>query len=208
MAKRVYFVRHGESEANAARVHQGSTEPLSPRGREQARAVAQRVAGIDFDILISSPYVRALETARIISAATGKEIVQNELFSERKKPSEQIGMSHRDTQELDRLYFEAWLKGGRYKDGDTFQDLVVRARKAIAFLESIPEETVVVVTHGIFLKVICAVILLGEYIEPKTCDRLIWLLRMENTGITEIEMRDQGWVIETWNDQAHLGDSD
>jgi len=63
-----YFVRHGESEANAARRFAGRTDsPLTERGRHQAEAVAETLAKVHFDRIISSPLARCRDTAVVIA---------------------------------------------------------------------------------------------------------------------------------------------
>ncbi len=70
----IYFVRHGESEWNAADRICGQTDiPLTARGHEQAVETGRRILemGIRFDMILSSPLLRARETARHISEMTG-----------------------------------------------------------------------------------------------------------------------------------------
>jgi broad specificity phosphatase PhoE len=63
-----YFVRHGESEANAARRFAGRTDsPLTERGREQATAVAEALGKVRFDRIVSSPLSRCRDTALVIA---------------------------------------------------------------------------------------------------------------------------------------------
>ncbi len=203
--KKIYFVRHGESEGNAGELQQTPETLLTKRGLEQAQVIGKRISHISFDKLISSNFKRAIQTADEISKITGKSVTQSDLFFERMRPSEQVGKKKVDNAVSEKLYFEAWLRGEKYKDGESFSELAERAQKALAYLESLPEERIVVVTHGIFLKVIASVILLGKFITPATCDRCIWLLKTSNTGLSEIELKDGVWHIITWNDQAHLG---
>jgi broad specificity phosphatase PhoE len=60
----ITFVRHGETEANAASIWQGQGDAaLSDRGRAQARSLADRLDPGDFDLVVSSDLVRTLETA-------------------------------------------------------------------------------------------------------------------------------------------------
>ena len=63
----IYIVRHGETEWNAEGRIQGHTDiGLSDRGREQARAIARRLAGVPFAVAYSSDMSRTRDTARII----------------------------------------------------------------------------------------------------------------------------------------------
>lgn len=70
-----YFMRHGESAANAAERIAGSTEsPLTPRGHAQARQAAERLAGLGIAAIYASPQSRALETARPLAGHLGLEL--------------------------------------------------------------------------------------------------------------------------------------
>ncbi|MBO1903116.1 histidine phosphatase family protein [Leucobacter weissii] len=69
----IAIVRHGETDWNLARRIQGRTEvPLNATGREQARTAARLLAaGPGWSGLSSSPMLRAIETAEILSGALG-----------------------------------------------------------------------------------------------------------------------------------------
>jgi len=71
---RLILVRHGESLGNVTQVLQGREDPLTDRGRSQARAIASHLAGRgDVRTIYASPLARALETSQIIGAAAGVE---------------------------------------------------------------------------------------------------------------------------------------
>ena len=71
-ARRLYVVRHGETELSAQRAYSGRRDvSLSENGREQARQVAERLRGAGVDAIYSSPLGRAADTARAIADATG-----------------------------------------------------------------------------------------------------------------------------------------
>ena len=66
----IYFIRHGQTETNKANLLQGRSDiPLNDTGREQAKSAAGwfRSRGITFDLVYSSPLIRAVETAGIIA---------------------------------------------------------------------------------------------------------------------------------------------
>lgn len=63
----VYFVRHGQSEANRQNIAAGwSDTPLSPLGREQAMKTAKLFEGIRLDKIYCSDLVRAKETCELV----------------------------------------------------------------------------------------------------------------------------------------------
>jgi phosphohistidine phosphatase len=66
---RLYLVRHAEAESGEP----DELRTLSAHGREQAREVGERLAadGVRPDAVLSSPLMRARETAEAIAKATG-----------------------------------------------------------------------------------------------------------------------------------------
>ncbi|HEY7875528.1 MAG TPA: histidine phosphatase family protein [Actinomycetota bacterium] len=73
----LWLVRHGETDWSTARRFCGwSDPPLNGRGRAQARAVAESLAGTSFDTVVSSSSARAIETARL---AYGEPVTDDRL---------------------------------------------------------------------------------------------------------------------------------
>ena len=62
----IILVRHGESEANIAKVFGGPKVKLSPLGIEQALESKDFIQGLKFDRVYSSPFVRAVETMKVL----------------------------------------------------------------------------------------------------------------------------------------------
>ena len=67
---RVFLVRHAE----AALGELDELRALTPAGREQARALGERLASVAPAVVLSSPLLRARETAAAIARATGAEL--------------------------------------------------------------------------------------------------------------------------------------
>ena len=67
---RLYFVRHGQSEANVQVVisNRDLPHPLTELGRQQAKALACSLANVPLAAIYSSPIVRAAQTAQIVAA--------------------------------------------------------------------------------------------------------------------------------------------
>lgn len=66
---KLYFIRHGESEANTRRVISNRESPLglTDLGREQANILAESLKDIPITAIFSSPVLRARQTADILS---------------------------------------------------------------------------------------------------------------------------------------------
>jgi probable phosphoglycerate mutase len=80
---KIYVTRHGETDYNVAGRFTGSTDvPLNDKGKAQAAELAERLQGMTFDAVISSPMLRARQTADIVCAALGMEYETCEHFVE------------------------------------------------------------------------------------------------------------------------------
>ncbi|MXR51000.1 hypothetical protein GRX03_05180 [Halovenus sp. WSH3] len=65
---KIYVIRHGQTEANAAGQLQGHIDtPLTDTGKRHANNVAETLSRTDVDVLISSPLKRALDTAKLVA---------------------------------------------------------------------------------------------------------------------------------------------
>lgn len=209
--KVIYFVRHGESEGNAGATYQLEDSSLSEKGREQAAQVADRVSRLLVHALVSSPLPRTKETAEIISKKIGLPVTYSELFVERRRPSKQRGLDRMSPEAIaiDREFIRSAAEAGyRYADEENFDDLAVRSHDALEYLAAHPADQLLVVTHGMFLRVLVARAIFGEQLTGPECSAFIGALTTANTGLTVLTYdpdRERPWLIATWNDHAHLG---
>ncbi len=68
-------VRHGVTDWNRQGRFQGLTDiPLNDEGISQAKAAARQLRDVRLDYVVSSPLIRAVKTAEIIAAASGKSV--------------------------------------------------------------------------------------------------------------------------------------
>jgi phosphohistidine phosphatase len=81
MAQQLWFLRHGEAEPHGARPD--PERRLTPRGEEQSRAAGRALAALElnFQLVVTSPRVRALDTARLACEALGVEPIVDESLS-------------------------------------------------------------------------------------------------------------------------------
>ena len=70
---KIYFVRHGESEANTKNEFSNRSikHPLTPGGVRQANALGLRLKGVSFAAVYTSPILRAIQTTEIVCEGLG-----------------------------------------------------------------------------------------------------------------------------------------
>jgi broad specificity phosphatase PhoE len=82
--QRFYLVRHGQTSLNAAGVLRGRLDPeLDATGLREAKAVAQAIGRSGIVTVVSSPLLRAVDTAAQIAARAGVDIETDERLSDR-----------------------------------------------------------------------------------------------------------------------------
>ena len=77
----VYFVRHAQPDCSN---HNDRERPLTQKGIEDSKLVTHYLRDKDIDILLSSPYRRAVETIKDLADSCGYPIHMVEDFRERK----------------------------------------------------------------------------------------------------------------------------
>jgi len=146
----IYLARHGETDDNARRVVQGWIDtPLNERGREQARELAVRVAGLGIAAIWTSQLARAEETARIVGQAIGGDVRVDDRLAESRRGS----WEGRGLDEIERSEPEAWAawkRGGpdfRFPGGES---LAEHQARVLAVLEAVRagDQPALVVAHG------------------------------------------------------------
>lgn len=203
---RLVFVRHGESKTTVSRVIGGhrSCSGLSELGRQQAERLRDRwlaTGELEADVLISSHYARARETAEIVAPALGGlSIVEDDGFGEHDPGPDCDGMGY---DEYIARYGVGWWQGDpfatSFPGGETIAEFQFRIGQAIRrTVDSYTEKTVVVVCHG---GVVDAALRLALK-SPATGGFEIFTL---NTSITELHLvKDNLWRLIRYNDVGHL----
>lgn len=79
---KIYLVRHGQVPHNASKHYNENDEDLTDIGIEQALEVKEKIKDIDFDIIFSSPLIRAKHTTKIITD-DNSDIVYDDRLKER-----------------------------------------------------------------------------------------------------------------------------
>ena len=203
---RLVLVRHGESKTTVARVIGGhrTCSGLSDLGRQQAERLRDRLAEsheITADVLISSHYARARETAEIVAPALGGlAVIEDDGFGEHDPGPDCDGMGF---DEYLARYGAGWWQGDpfatSFPGGETIAAFQFRVGQAIRrTVDSYTDQTVVVACHG---GVVDAALRLALK-APGTGGFEIQTL---NTSITELQLvKDNVWRLVRYNDTAHL----
>lgn len=160
--KRLYIVRHGQTESSARKAYSGRSDvALTQIGREQARRAGERLAGAQIDAVLSSPLSRARDTAEAIAAATGATLTVDERLTEIDY-GEFEGLDRAQALEALGCAFQAWRDdpfGSPVPGMEPLDAALARARAAIADALAAAQCPVIVGHQGILRVVLIA---LGE----------------------------------------------
>lgn len=131
----ILLARHGETDHNVPpqRVQGWIDIPLNARGREQARGLARAVAHEDLAAIYSSHLGRARETADIVAASLGLEVVVDERLAESNR-GEWEGRLLSEIEHDDPALWAAWRRGGagfRFPGGESLQEHADRVSAAL-----------------------------------------------------------------------------
>lgn len=197
------FLRHGESVGNAEARWQGQSDyMLTEKGRQQAGALAKRwkSEGVRFDLIISSPLVRAKETADIIAAAVDANVELDPILLER-HIGEMEGLTAEEVRKKPQPpYVTPYDPIGGEGEGDWA--LFLRAGQALHALVRRPPGHYLIVSHGGLLnQLMNAIIGLAPHVDPSGVR-----FRFENTAFARVIYfpHQHRWSIDALNDRAHL----
>ncbi|MEK5037530.1 histidine phosphatase family protein [Sporosarcina sp. FSL K6-3457] len=185
------FVRHGVTAWNKEGRAQGSSDiPLDEEGIAMAEHVAKRFAEEQWDVIYTSPLVRAKKTAEII--AVGKPGVS---LLEDNRLREFGGGQIEGTTEVERL--AKWGQSWRELElGIELDDEIIS--RGMAFIEDMKAahagQRVLVVSHGGFIKRLIGALVPDEDLGEK----------VDNTSLTVVELGDDENLCRLFNCTKHL----
>jgi broad specificity phosphatase PhoE len=146
----ILIARHGQSDWNHEKRWQGHADrPLTERGREQAQALADRVAHIELDAVYSSDLQRARDTAAVVAKSQDLEVRQLPDLREVDVGS-WSGLTRAEAEERFPEGFTRWRDGyPGWKDGETYEAMTDRVLRAVDQIAAEHEGgPVLVVSHG------------------------------------------------------------
>ena len=146
----ILIARHGQSDWNHEKRWQGHADrPLTDRGREQAQALADRLAHIELDAVYSSDLKRARDTAAVVAESQGLEVRQLHDLREVDVGS-WSGLTRAEAEERFPEGFARWRDGyPGWMDGETYEAMTDRVLRAVREIATEHESgRVLVVSHG------------------------------------------------------------
>jgi len=181
----ICLIRHGETDWNATGRLQGREDiVINEAGREQALALARYLNNEKWDLIISSPLKRALESAQIIAACLSlQEPVIIEELRERNY-GEASGLLPGERHDR--------FPDGKYPGQEEFEHLRIRAMDAVGdIIKSYPGRRIVVISHGAWINSVLYTISSGEFGSFKT--------RLKNACLNLLSFEHNHWSVIFYN---------
>jgi alpha-ribazole phosphatase len=197
---KLFLVRHGQTDWNLAQRFQGQSGiPLNETGRQQAVALADRLAGERFDVIYSSDLQRAHETANII--AKGKFEVKTDARLREVDFGDWQGLTYNAIKETHPDALTAW-ENNAYRNappnGETLGELTARVQSMLNdLLENCKGKNVLLVAHGGMLQsLVCLALNL-----PST---MYWQFQISMASVSQIAFYPAGAIVNLLNDTSNL----
>jgi broad specificity phosphatase PhoE len=208
---KLYFARHGESEANVQRIHWNKPYGygLTQKGRAQAEALADDLADMPFAALYCSPILRAAQTAQIVGQRLGltpqvapalREVDCGILEGRPNNPASpnagwRVVLQWMQHDKHD-ARFEAEDNG---HPGESYHDIAARFMPfidSVAELYGHTEANVLLISHGTTLTTMLP-LLLSNVDKPFVMSRP----HFDGSFYVVAELRDGEWVCLRWGEE-------
>lgn len=188
----ICLVRHGETDWNAAKRIQGRTDiPLNDTGKWQAEQTGLYLKDVHWDLVISSPLIRAKETAHLILNHVHAPLVIMDDFIERDYGDAE-GMSFEERQKL--------FPDKRYPNMEPLETIQNRMLEGIEKVRAAyPDQHVLIVAHGAAIHALLTT-LADEHMGLQNT-------RLVNACLNYVEWTDGKWKVRDYNVVSHLTQS-
>ena len=189
----VYLARHGETAWTRTGQHTGRTDiPLTARGERNARSLAQRLMGVVFARVLTSPLSRALRTCELAGFGGQAEIDADlQEWDYGQYEGRRTADIHRERPSWD--LFRDGCPGG-----ESVAEVGARADQVIARLREV-EGNVLVFSHGHFLRVLAA-----RWLDLPAGAARHFVLSTAALSILGYEHTRDEPAIRLWNEDRHV----
>src|SRR3989339_1121149 len=186
---KLYLVRHGQTIDAENGIKQRIESTLSETGIIQAKRTGRLIRDKGIELIVSSPWTRAKETAEIINLTLNKEIIFDEMYRERLQSVKLSGKNYQDGEairyerEHEKNFCDPRWKFD--KSGESTIEAFDRARKTEKmFLKKYFDKTVLIVSHADFLRCLICYLIVGDNFESEEFKRLFRGMSFKNGGVT------------------------
>lgn len=186
---RLYIVRHGETDWNKTRRIQGQVDiPLNEFGKHLAIETGKGLLDVKFEICISSPLGRAVETAKLILGSRPVPIVTDERITEMAFGIWEGGCCSKDGWNLPQEFRDFFEAPERYKAPEGGEDFYMVRNRLEDFLKELyqkegwQDKNILITTHGAAL---CGML---NVIKNKSVSEYWGKGVHKNCAVTEVEV--------------------
>jgi len=191
---KLIMIRHPVTIANVKGVVQHEVMgDIAPKGYEQIERLVSRLQSEHFDYCYSSDANRCKILAQAISSYHGISPQYSPLFREINNGV----WNGRRKADIERLSLTDPINS-RPENGESLQDLANRAIQGLDLIKFCKGERNILISHGWFLKMF-----LGLQLGMNPIDA-IKKLKFSNCAISEIELKEQGCLVEYLNNRDYL----
>jgi ribonuclease H / adenosylcobalamin/alpha-ribazole phosphatase len=197
------LLRHGQTAMSARKRYAGRSDvPLTDLGVQQAVAAAKRLASAGLDAIVTSPLLRAVQTAEEVAATTGVPAVTDAGFRETDFGAWE-GLTFAEVRERWPDELNRWLAdpGAAPPGGESLAEVSQRVTAALQRVLSAGErQTVLVVSHVTPIKTLVAAALLAP-------PAALYRMHLDVAALSRIDWYADGpAVLRSFNDTGHLAD--
>ena len=191
----VYLARHGETAWTVSKQHTGLTDlPLTERGERNARALGERLKGLSFAHVFTSPLQRAKRTCELAgygkAAVVDADLVEWNYGSYEGRTSADIKKQRPDWQ----------LFRDGCPDGETVQQIGDRADRVVGRLRALDGD-VLLFSSGHFLRVLAA-----RWLGLGPSAGRYFYLGTATLSVLGYEHDRAEPVVRLWNDARHVSE--
>jgi broad specificity phosphatase PhoE len=189
----IYLARHGETAWTVSHQHTGRADiPLTPRGELNARRLGQRLAGIDFDRVLTSPLQRASRTCELAGflahAGIEPDLMEWDYGQYDGKKTAEIQQDNPDWS-----LFRDGCPGG-----ESVEQVGARADRLISRLKAVTGPQLLF-GHSHFFRVLAA-----RWLQLPPGDGRLLYLTVASVSILSYEHSLEDPAIHLWNDDRHV----
>ena len=195
------LLRHGETPMSVQKRYAGRSDvPLTDTGVLQAAAAAKRLASAGIGVIVTSPLLRATQTAQEVAEVTGAPVVTDEGFRETDFGAWD-GLTFAEVRQRWPADVTAWLADPAVAPpgGESLVEVGARVTEALhRVLTGHQQQTILIVSHVTPIKTLVAAALLAP-------PAALYRMHLDVAALSEIDWYADGpAVLRSFNDTGHL----